>query len=713
MWGMFIKDLREYGRWAVLLGLALGVGLAAALIGNRPTMIVSETYLSILIAAFFGTGIVAGLAVMLGDLRRGHYAFAVVRPVPRWRLFLSKFLAASTLYGVATTLALAIVTVVATRSRLTRAPFDIAMLVPSLYFQLAGLAWVAGGMLIAARRAWWFGSRIYPLVLPAAMALAGGVYFDSVVSASALALATAAVLLAVGVAYFNAGGEHRRLAGWARPLAGLCVLGGVAAVVGGGFGAAGEMLTSAAGGRPPYIDLRQEYYLIGDDGRPVRYVRDGGNRQYFDLAGHEVSTPEWTRTDHDDVGAPRATTQPVASTGALRQNGQLSAVDVRDPKSSFYYRHRRFSFLSVENYATAAWNDDRDGWQWHYVTPRRAFEAYDPDGNYVGCLGPDGTFDTTGRTLPFPAGTRLLVGNGRVASGVLLFNDTTAYLVSPGSRRVETVFRSTPDEPILDLTLLYTSADGTWQRTTAKMPASQWDPWLVTRVAATTPGKLHVRNLDGTQPMTLPLPSKEPMPYVNFTAFIRRGPQTPDVAMMTDVWGRNDGGQLITLRNGVVTRETLPAIDERPWTPSRRLWTESVPMAAMPPAAISLFVYRVMTAPNINWPDKFASLSVVPRSWHDFFFLGGAIVGLIATALLARRYRLGRSATLTWLGLALLLGLHVPFTLVCLRERPAKAKCPACGKPRPLGETTCPHCQAPWPVPGDPATDVIEPARAA
>ena len=709
MRGMFIKESREYARWAALIGLLIGGGLVAMLIGNRPMSIVSETYLSVLIAAFFGTGIVSGLAVMLGDLRRGHYAFAVVRPVPRWKLFVAKFFAAAALYGVATTVGLAIVTTVAMRSRLTRSPFDVAMLIPSLYFQLAGLAFVAGGMLVAARRAWWFGTRIYPLVLPAVLALVGGVYFESAIAASMVSLATTALLLAVGAAYFTAGGEYRRLAGWARPLAGLCVLVGVGGIVGAGFGAAGDMLTSALGGRPSFADYRQEYYQIGDNGRPVRCVSDNRGNRFYDLAGNETTRPKWTYFDEDEH--PAAATQQAVSDNVLRQRGMLSTLDVRDANTPYYYRHRRYSFLTQDRYTVPAWISERDAWHWHYVTARRTFEAYTTDGDYVGCLGPDGTFDTTGRQLPFPDGTWQITTNGRVADGVILFNDRCAYLVRPDARRVETVFIAAPGDPILDVTMLYANVHAAYRGRAARAAVAEPADLPATRVAATTPGKLHVRSADGAAEITVPLPAKKYTMYVNFTAFARHGPGVPDLVVMSDERGM-ETTELLTLRDGTVTREALPALADNASPGPPRRWTRDLLMAAVPPAALGVKLYAIMARADLTTGQKLAAIPGL-FSRRDAFFFGGLLVGLIATAGLVRRYRLGRGATLTWLGLALLLGLHAPLTLICLRERPARAKCPACGKPRPLGEGTCPHCGAAWPVPGDPATDVVEPAQAA
>ena len=38
-------------------------------------------------------------------------------------------------------------------------------------------------------------------------------------------------------------------------------------------------------------------------------------------------------------------------------------------------------------------------------------------------------------------------------------------------------------------------------------------------------------------------------------------------------------------------------------------------------------------------------------------------------------------------------------TLIALEERPARERCPACGKRRAVSRASCEHCRAAWPAP--------------
>ncbi|HEX4124185.1 MAG TPA: hypothetical protein VHY37_05605, partial [Tepidisphaeraceae bacterium] len=193
-------------------------------------VLVSQSMNAVTGAGFALIGLGMGLLVVLPDLPAGKWAFLTHRPIGRGRIFFGKFLAATTLYFFATALPMTLTTAWVVIPGDMVGPFVWQMLLPRLAHLLAGWAALAAGMLVAARKGRWIGSRLLPA---GAAALAWGMVQNFSTVAPVFAVLSAALMLTLAAAYaaFVNGGEYESQPGITRVAQGLCILPGVGIVL--------------------------------------------------------------------------------------------------------------------------------------------------------------------------------------------------------------------------------------------------------------------------------------------------------------------------------------------------------------------------------------------------------------------------------------------------------------------------------------------------
>ena len=144
-------------------------------------------------------------------------------------------------------------------------------------------------------------------------------------------------------------------------------------------------------------------------------------------------------------------------------------------------------------------------------------------------------------------------------------------------------------------------------------------------------------------------------------------------------------------------------------------WTQRVAILASPLllAAAGTWPLRdvFLTAPSeTDFPGTPPPFPLVApeASPAEWWMLGGvAVVLAVAAWLVARGLGLARARAWTWALVAFGGGLPGFLTYWLVAGVPARARCPHCGRQRPLGTELCPRCWQPWPSPEPTGTEIF------
>jgi hypothetical protein len=140
----------------------------------------------------------------------------------------------------------------------------------------------------------------------------------------------------------------------------------------------------------------------------------------------------------------------------------------------------------------------------------------------------------------------------------------------------------------------------------------------------------------------------------------------------------------------ILNRTELPVLEadtvQDPW------WLESLQMLACPP----FFLATSAILKNLVVGVDFVVVGLM------------AIIAVITTAALCRRYRFSRASSFFWIIFSLLTEMAGPLTMWSLRELPTRVKCPKCGGLRIVTREECEHCGAPFPSPAMEGIEIFE-----
>ena len=215
-----IKEFRENLRWAVLILIISSALLAAGLNDqfNMGMSILGDGFLKICLAMYPLLGLALGMLQIFQDSRKGRWQFVSHRPMSRTRLLGCKIATGITLYLTAALIPWLITVRWVSTPGHVPGPFAWDMTEPSLAYLLWGLIWYAAGLLVAARKARWFGSRLIPLGGAIAGSWACYAFSWTLTESIVITLAATALLLIAAFSVFHTGGESDRSPTWSKPL---------------------------------------------------------------------------------------------------------------------------------------------------------------------------------------------------------------------------------------------------------------------------------------------------------------------------------------------------------------------------------------------------------------------------------------------------------------------------------------------------------------
>jgi len=425
MRAIIFKELRENAKWALLMLLGLAAAMAYAIYTDHSGFsLVSSAMEMVTGLGFPVVGFALGLLQILQDQRRGRWEFLTHRPISRTEIFFAKVLAGAALYLLAATVPLAAVTGwVATPGHLA-APFDWHMVLPRLGDLFEGLMWYATGLLVAARKARWIGSRLMPIGLALIVAVLAWALPLNFWEALLILSGGILVILPAAWATFDAGGIYESQPAITRFLQVINVEAGLALCV---------LLVTAIlisliqflnpGPIRPY-----EAYRIDVIGRVLRHALVSG--RYF-LQGRGVGAT---------VGDPSLAMAYLSLQGYPSEESpwQERRTDWGLQGSDPYIR-----YLGYGNYFP--WTV-----QWFYVVQRRTIEGFDGDSHrFIGSIGPNGFVPAPQPAPAFPdpiyPQSFQSIAPGR----------TAAYRLDLNRHEIHAILKTTPQDPILAIGPLY------------------------------------------------------------------------------------------------------------------------------------------------------------------------------------------------------------------------------------------------------------------
>jgi hypothetical protein len=668
------KDLRENLKIALIGLLIFSLLLLQAyqscfstltqlLVGNsagqisdlQPLLAVSLLTEAAFFCAIFGAGL--GWLQTRNEAHRDLWAFLIHRPVTRTDIFLSKTIAGLCLYIFAAGLPLAILIAVVRTPGHVAAPFEWAMVLPSVSIFLTGVAFYFAGLLTGLRQARWFASRCFGLGL--AIVASSSVFASSEFWVSLVLIAIAVVVLATAVwGSYQSGGFYR-----GQPLIGRLALAvaltagcGVALFVGVG------LLFTLVLNPLSHPSSTFSYYQITRDGTIYKLaLRDGELFEIVDLNGQPLLDPKTGQQMDRKKFQERAAYGASVSTTLKHRNIQY---DLQYDASQF------FSIVNITD--KTLWYLDRHGKLIGYDGRTR---------KYIGSLDPHGN-DGTLASEPF-------LQNPNSYFNYSPYNDVpqkllptakTVYQVDFKDRTVKPVFNLTNDDEIGG----YGDANASYDDLQAK------------NFLITTRKAVFLMDSDGRPIFNVPYqPGYFAYPAV--TASLLQ--PTNSFTNIFAVWFHADYQ---------MNRESgwkMP--DHILWLAPGQTVTKSTDLAAL------------RRPDDTSWPDKLATALLPPpvhvefnkkiyNPWNLFSYALAAI-GAVISWTLTRRYNFSTKASVGWTLFVFLLGIPGLLALLCVQEWPLREICPHCQKLRTVDRESCEHCEAPFSPPEKNGTEIFAP----
>lgn len=667
MKSIFFKELRENAKWAFLLFLALAGATACALnsAGTQTYSLVSEQMFTLTTVAFPVVGLALGLLQVLQDSSAGRWGFVTHRPISLTRIFFAKLLAGLCLYVLITGVPLEAAAYWVCTPGNIAAPFDWHMVLPRLADLIGGSMWYAAGLLIAARRARWIGSRLFPgCVAFFGSAFAG--FFPMNFGESLLIFAACLILLlpAAWGAFVNGGGFERQSL-FTRIVTALAVGVGAACALGAAAGITTGLLQSLGASSA----VRQfTYYQIANDGTILKVTADIGQKitRAVDLQDHPVPSALTKVVRVDDI-----------SINLLDLNPARMPWQIR--RSVWGLQRKDSNLIEVGSVGEV---------NWYYVVPRRTIEGFDIIRHtYIGSIGPNGFIPPTQTPQPFPEMLYTL-GQPPPFSGALVLaaGETAAYSIDLQHQSIETVFVTDSTDPIINTAVMFNHVDATVPR--ELFPRSPYIPVIVTQVAihVLENGKERIRlPLTHTSPDTMRVEARK-LPDGRFALTY----QTYNSPM--PVWG---WAEITDSKGNVVSDKELPLLPRAEW--HEKWWVQTPELLIYPPVAVALRIGLVRKSSGgiFNVHEVIASSAIL-------------VTAAFATFWLSRRMCLSRLAKAGWMAFNALIGFSGVLLLVSLFQRIATVPCPSCGKRRLVSRERCERCNAPFNFPATEGIEIFE-----
>lgn len=679
MKAIIIKELRENARWALLMLLAI-FGLLAWAISADALMgfgLVGMTFQAATVAGFGGAGLILGGLQILQDSTPGRWAFLVHRPISRSRIFWGKAIAGVILYGLVTLLPLGMTIAWAATPGHIAGPFDWHMALPAVADVFGGLMWYCAGLLIAARRARWIGSRLFPAGIAIALSAVSIMFTTS--------LLEALIPMALGIVYlfiaaqgaFVAGGSWQPQQPAVKVLQTIAVLSGMLMVV----PLAAQFVLEAINVvvRPQTTSYRHSYYQLDPEGQfqIVTYDSSVGTT-VTDLAGNILFSPStrqnWGR---------RLSTTYLRLTDKLPQEKALETWMKNRLSRNFRLPVNHVVPLATDSITAS-----------YYLVHQRTIHIYNiRRAEFLGSIGPDGFAGPNQKPKPIEPLAQPWWQQYRVFGGRSFRTGSTVYEIDIAALKITPVFIAPPDEPILDSSELYvisprdpsTSVQYVIVATRANVrifreskeelcvPLMQGQVSL--RVGKTDDGRFV---LWYSSDPGYSVPSRKQMP-------------PPDIAVFVD-------GSTAQMLNRIELPPLPAPVFSRAW---HNKFLEAL---CFPPAFLILLLVTALLGEPIPRDEAAMLLGVLGCV---------AVASCVITFILSRRHSFGRTSSIVWTVVSLLFGIQGLLTLLSMRDWPARVTCTKCSRMRIVTNERCEHCGGVFQPPRSLDTDIFEKASTA
>lgn len=665
MIGVFLRELRENLKWAAAICGMLLVMIIHEIRDAEPMLMyeLAQRY-TLLLAPL--AGLLMGVVQSLFETKPDNWSFVVHRPVRRGGIFAAKCAAGLLLLYAALALPCLFASGWAARPGHLPLPFQGRMMLPMLADVLNAGCYYFAGIVIAQRRARWFGTRLLPLGLALACSAVVVIFVAQFWQAALIILIVQAIGATAAWGVFARNGEPDGALAPRLALGAMIFPGGI----GVGIGLFGLSQTFMPGGG------QWQYYQVDRDGNVVRITQTIGNGErgwsFADPSGRPL--PQYDGMDPDD---------PANRNQFVKFNAHL--VDPRSipwPLTVIYtnasYRSPTPGVVPLKSVAPAG---VRLRFSAVYDVPRGIIELFDPVSQVqVGAVGPAGF--SPGATPPAQRfdGTPLNLFLQR-GSHVLAF-DSVVYHIELDQRRVRPAYTAAAGDPIISA---------------AEVGAAPNVHVLV----ATRQG-IHLIGPDGQTRFSVPW-QHDPATH-NFDAEML--PSNHHLVVRTY---SNPGVEPHVYEvaeyspQGAMARRAAPPPLTDPRSPKR---VETMIFGAMfPVAARPLCRSWILDDVLDVRTEEFA------RGFGAFMW-GSAALCAVVTLLIGRRCAFGMPKTIGWSVANLLLGPAGIVVMLGLNDWPAREACPACGRTRPVPRRLCPHCQAPLPPAPRDDREIFDPADA-
>jgi hypothetical protein len=402
-----LKELRENLVWAMLacamITGALAVGVSSGADSGLPLL--QKSFISLCVMVFPLAGASLGWLQIYQDSRPGRYPFIAHRPTSRSHTFAGKILVGFLLYAIVALIPLGLITAYVAAPGRVPGPFTWDMTEPALAYLGSGMMWYATGLLVASRKARWFGSRLMPVSIAILGMLAFNAFAVAFIDAVAIIIPCTLLLVAAAWGAFIAGDDSANAPAGFKPWIGLSVAAGWLLIVVTLMAIIGQVIES-------YLPFRtfstSSYYALDPHGKLLEVEGSWTPGKNF-LA----TTPINLNTNYTSLASR------VATAG----------------------------FLKAESHALRFYSSGTEAW--YYLAGRKILAEYRiGDARYIGSIGENGFSEPGHDATPF----------GEPISGALnYFNDWQNLLVLSNSvfsidatnHRVQKVFSTGPDDPVL------------------------------------------------------------------------------------------------------------------------------------------------------------------------------------------------------------------------------------------------------------------------
>ena len=616
----------------------------------------------ILVSCF---GFCATFAALLGwfqshrERRLDLWSFLAHRPLTRTQLFLGKAVAGLGLYLVVAAVPLAGFILWAALPGHVAAPFEWAMLLPLAALYLAGPVYYFAGMLTGLRQARWYASRGLALGAAglASIATIGFTEFSQVL----LVLVCIGAILATATwgSFQSNGFYHGQPRAGRLALTGAMTLGAVVVSI----AAMGLLSTflprwGADGGS-------WSNYLMAKDGTVYKATYTSNRpAKIVDLAGQPLLDPK---------------------TGRPFEPEMVSRMFVRDFSIGVNFgerpaRQRHFLQLDHFSFFRAT-----PGTLWLYWPRYGRLVAYDARTRRpTGSLGPNGfAADLCG------GGARFSYPPGWAPSGRTAKTMNAIYTVDLENRTAKLLFAA-PEGQTLGALVEFTPHDDDWK---CIVTATRHSVYLL----KSDGGVVWVAPYQPSYPDYDQLSVSMLAETNQFALWIRPDyqaeQQAPDKHPAHLAWV--DGQRIVK------TADLPSLVSPREGSGMREPVQDRILAGLAAPAMLAALPALTDEA----WPEK------IPWAMLWSSLAVAAFICVPAGWWLARRYSLSVGAQAGWAAFHLVTGVPGLLTFFCVREWPARERCPQCGKQRVVDRENCEHCGAAWAPPERLGIELFEPAR--